>query len=216
MAFWFGWFVKLTGGLPYLIIYRPKYYYENKRIQSRRIKKGAIVISNHHSIWDFAVAMFTFPTRILRCAAAELLYEKNIFMTAFLKLLGTVRVDRDGHDFSFLSNFKKHLDKGRVVEIYPEARVPRPEESTPLEFKTSAVYLALHTGAPIIPICNNGKHFCKERMRVLIGTPIDVREMYDENLSERENIVNINASVRRKIIEFQEQIEKYEKEEGNR
>ena len=216
MAFLFNWFVKLTGGLPYLLIFRPKYYYENKSIQSRRIKKGAIVISNHHSIWDFAVAMFTFPTRTLRCAAAELLYEKNIFMKIFLKLLGTVKVDREGHDFSFLSSFQKHLMKGRVVEIYPEARVPLPQESTPLEFKTSAVYIALYTGAPIIPICNNGKYFCKHRMRVLIGTPIDVREMYDDRLTERENIVNINAAVRRKIIEFQGQIEKYEKEEKHR
>lgn len=206
MVFLFTWFLKITAFIPYKILFRPKYYYENKKRQARRIKKGAIVISNHNSVWDFAVTLFTFPTRTMRCAAAELLYKKNIFFKLFLTLTGTVKVDRDAHDFAFLASFEKLLQKNRVVEIYPESRIPRKGESTPLEFKTSAVYLALHTGAPIIPICNNAKYFSKKRMKIMIGTPIYVRDMYDESLSERENIIKINDFLRRKIIEFQDQL----------
>ena len=213
MVAFFNWFLKITAFLPYWLVFRPKYYYENKKVQSRRIKKGAIVISNHHSVWDFAVTLFTFPFRNLRCAAAEILFERNIFLKLFLKSLGAVKVDRRDHNFSFLSILEREVRKNRVVEIYPESRISRPEESTPLEFKPSAVYLALRTGAPIIPICNNAKYFSKSRVRVIIGEPIYVQSLYDENLTERENIVIINDIIRGKIIEFQRQLESYEKKE---
>ena len=216
MFFLFHWLVKITGWLPYCLILRPKISYENKAIQSRRIKGRAIVVSNHHSVWDVAAAMFTFPSRTLRCAVAELMYRKNIFMTVFLHMLGTVKVDRTSHDFSFLSDCGKILDHGGVVEIYPESRLPFKHEKTPLEFKPSAVYLALQTGAPIIPICNNGRYFVKQRIRVHVGCPIDARKMYREELSEKENVANITAYVRGKIIEFQKQLEEQEKEDNGR
>ena len=216
MYFLFNWFVKITGLLPYLLVFRPKITYENKKVQSRRIKGAAIVISNHRDLFDFAVAMFTFPFRTLRCAVAELMYRKNIFMRIFLRLLGTVKVDRTSHDFSFLTACEKILNRGGVVEIYPESRLPVPGESSPLEFKPSFVYLALKTGAPIVPICNNGKYFTKERMRIHVGTPIDVRALYRDELTEKENVAYITAHIRGIIIEYQNKLEQQEEAERNR
>lgn len=211
MYFLFNWLVKITGWPIYALLLRPKIYYENKKVQSRRIRKSAIVISNHTAILDFAVTMFTFPTRTLRCAVAEIMYQKNIFMTALLRLLGAVRVDRTTHDFAFLSACEKILGSGGVVEIYPESRLPEPGEPTPLEFKPSAVYLALQTGTPIIPICNNARFFEKNPMRIMIGTPIDVRALYNDELSEKENIAKITAHIRGKIIELGKRLEEKEK-----
>ena len=212
MYFLFNWLVKITGWPIYALLLRPKIYYENKKVQSRRIRGSAIVVSNHTAILDFAVTMFTFPSRTLRCAVAELMYEKNFFMTFLLRALGTVRVDRTTHDFAFLSACGKILGRGGVVEIYPESRLPDPGEPTPLEFKPSAVYLALQTATPIIPICNNTRFFEKKRMRIMIGTPIDVRALYNDELSEKENIANITAHIRGKIIEFSQRLEEKEKE----
>lgn len=206
MIFLFNWFVKITGWLPYTLIIRPKIHYEDKSVQSRKIKGSAIVVSNHNDLLDFAVTMFTFPTRTLRCAVAEIMFKKNFFMTLFLKLLGAIHVDRNIHDFSFLGKSNDILSRGGVVEIYPESRLPDPDEERPLEFKPSAIYLALESGAPIIPIYSNAKFFSKEHLRVMIGKPIDVRELYRDDLSEKDNIENINAYVRRKIIEYGNQI----------
>ena len=212
MTFLFNWLVKITGWPLYALLLRPKTYYENKKVQSRRIRGGAIVISNHTDVLDFAVTLFTFPARTLRCAVAELMYEKNFFMTFLLRALGTVRVDRTSHDFTFLSACDKIIKRGGVVEIYPESRLPDPGEPKPLEFKPSAVYLALQTGAPIIPICNNGRFFEKRRMRIMIGMPIDVRALYNGELSEKQNIANITTHIRGKIIEFSQRLEEKEKE----
>ena len=68
--------------------------------------------------------------------------------------------------------------------------------------------MALESGAPIIPIYSNGKMFSKEREEVVIGKPIYIEELYDADLSERENINNINTYVRSKIIELGKKIEK--------
>jgi 1-acyl-sn-glycerol-3-phosphate acyltransferase len=214
MHFLFNWFVKLTGWIPQLVIFRTKVHYEDKSVQNRRIKGKAIIVSNHNYLMDFAVLMFVFWRRTLRCAVAELMYHKNVFMTFLLNALGCVKVERDDHDFSFLSRLKKILDKGGVVEIYPESRLPLPGEELPLEFKPSYVYLALESGAPIIPIYNNAKPFAKERERVIIGKPIYLEELYDGTLTEKENIDKINTYVRNKIIELGKELERQQAKKG--
>ena len=208
MAFLFNWFVKITGWIPQLIIFKIKVYYEDKKVQDKRIKGKAIVVSNHNDLMDFAVLLFVFWRRTLRCVVAELMYEKNIFMTSLLKLLGTIRAERDTHDFSFLGRCEKVLHKGGVVEIFPEARLPRKGEETPLPFKPSAVYLALETDTPIIPVYNNAEHFSRKNMRVIIGKPINVKGLYDDRLSQKENIEKINEYLRGKILELREELER--------
>ena len=211
MAFLFNWFVKITGWIPQLLVFRIKVHYEDKAVQDRRIKGKAIVICNHNYLMDFGVLLYVFWRRTLRCAVAEIMYKKNFVMSLLLKLLGCVRVERQTHDFSFMGKLKKVLDRGGVVEIYPESRLPNPDEERPLEFKPSYVYLALESDAPIIPVYSNAKIFDKDYTRVIIGKPIKVGELYDTSLTEKENIEKINKSVRSKVIELREQLEKQEK-----
>ena len=208
LYFLFQWFVKITGYIPQRIVFRLKVRYEDKAVQDRKIRSKAIVICNHNYLLDFGVLMYVFWTRTLRCAVAEVMYSKNFFMTTLLKLLGCIKVDRGSFDMGFLDQLKKILDRGGVVEIYPEARLPQKGEERPLEFKPSYVHLALDSGAPIIPVYSNGKLFGKERLQVVIGKPIEVAAMYDSALSEKENISNINSYVRRKVIALGEQLEK--------
>ena len=210
ISFLFNWFVKLTGWLPQLIFFRIRVTYEDKAKQSKRLKGRAILVSNHNTLMDFAILLFVFWRRTLRCAVAEVMYRKNFLMSLLLKLLGCVKVDRDSHDFGFLNRLKHVLDRGGVVEIYPEARLPQKGETALLEFKPSYVYLALETSAPIVPIYQNGNAFGKGRAEVVIGTPIDVAALYDATLSEKENIQKINEYVRSKIIELGKTLEKQE------
>lgn len=207
IRFLFQWFVKITGWLPQLLIFRIKVYYEDKKVQNKRIRGSAILVSNHHCLMDYAVNMYVFWRRTLRCAVAEIIYAKTIFFAALLHLLGAVKVERDAHDFSFLGKMSQIIKRGGVVEIFPEARLPLPGEERPLEFKPSYVYLALETGAPIIPVYSNGKAFSKKRARVMIGKPILVADLYDEALTEKENIAAINTYIRSKIIELGKQLE---------
>ena len=203
----FNFIVKVTGYPIYLLIFKPRLHYEDRSVQGRRIHGKAIVMSNHMDVWDVAVMLFTFLNRNLRCIVAELMFEKNFFMTFFLKSLGAIRVDRNSHDFAFIQKSCDILDHGGVVEIYPEARIPKKNEEKPLEFKPSVAYMALMSGAPIIPVYTDGRYFCKERNNIIIGKPIDVSVLYDTRLSEQENIKNITEILRNKVLELRDELD---------
>lgn len=202
MALLFNYIVKFSGWPIWMLIARPEIHFEDKAAQGRVIKGSAIVMPNHTEVWDYAAMMFLFPRRILRCVVAELMYEKNPFMTFLIKALGSVRVDRNSPDFAFIGKCTAILDKGGVVELYPEARIPEPGRKELLPFKPSIAYLALESGAPIIPVYTDGKYFCKDRNHIVVGRPIDVRQLYDDSHSEKENIAAITEYLRGKINEL--------------
>lgn len=198
---WFGnWFVKITGWILHVFVYKKKIYYEDKKVQSRKIKGRAIIVSNHTSVWDYPLMMYVFCGRTLRCQIAELMFEKNIFLTFVLKWIGAIRVDRKGHDFSFMVKSEKILSKNGVVLVYPESKIPKEGEERPLPFKPSVVYTALNTDTKIIPVFTNGSYFSKQRTRVIIGKPLDLKDFYDDSLDESTNLDVISKKLRNEII----------------
>ncbi len=199
MIRFFNGFVKVTGYLLQKIVFRTKICYEDKSVQSRRIKGKAIIVSNHTSVFDYAAILFVFFWRTLRYQMAEVLFKKKL-LALFLRCMGGIYVDRDSHNFGFMAKSEKILGKGGVVGIFPESRLPKEGEERPLKFVPSAVYLALNSGADIIPLYTNGEYFTKKRARIIIGKPFSAREYYDDNLSEKENVEKITELLREKII----------------
>lgn len=200
-------FTKITGWPVQALCFRTKYHYEDKRVQGRRIKGAAIIITNHTSVYDFAVMLFTFPFRTLRYLMAEVLFKKKGLAT-FLRMLGGIMVDRDAYDFAFLDKCREILEKKGVVGIFPESRLPLKGEERPLPFAPSAAYLALTSGVPVIPVYTNGSYFNKKRAHVIIGKPIDALSLTDDSLSEKENIERVNARLRQAIIDLGNELER--------
>lgn len=201
MKAFFNTFVKVTGWLPQKCVFRTKILYEDKKVQSRKIKGPAIIISNHTSVYDYAVFLFVFPCRTLRYQMAEVLFQKKR-LGGFLKAMGGIKVERNAFDFGFLEESKAILEKGGVVGIFPESRLPREGEERPLPFKSSAAYLALISGVPVIPLYTNGDYFCKKRAKVVIGKPLFARDMYDSQKDEKTNLLSISEQFRNKVIEL--------------
>jgi len=206
------WFIKITGYIPSLFYFKKKIYYENRKKQGRIIKGGAIVISNHTSIYDFALYMFTFPLNNLRPLTGEALYQKNKVFSWFLNALGAIKVERADYDFSFMSKAKKYIEKGQKILIFPEGRLPKEGEGF-LEFKPSFVYMALETKVPIIPVYTNGSYKKKERARVIVGEPLYLYELYDNSKSEKENIDLLSNHARNYIIRLGMKLDEKREEE---
>ena len=208
MSRFLNWFVKITGFPLEFFFYRKKIYYEDKKDTNRKIKGAAMIVSNHTDIYDYPLMMYTFLSRNIHVLVAEITYDKNIFMKWFLNGLGAIRVDRNSHDFAFMSEVSNLLNKKKVVLIYPESRLPLEEErGSLLDFKPSYIYSALETGAPIIPVYTTGvygktKRKKKDRARLIIGKKIYVNDLYDSNKSEKENIAYINDYIKNKISEL--------------
>ena len=208
----FNWFVKVTGWPVQYFCFHTKIYYEDKSVQSRRIRGKAILISNHLSVYDYPVAMFTFPTCTLRFQMSELVMKKPVLGT-FLRMLGGIYVNRDSHDFSFMAKCEKILAKGGVIGICPEGRLPMKGETPPLAFKTGAAYLALTTDTPIIPMVTDGNYFrFRQRAHVVIGTPINPSDVADPALSDKENIEKLTRVMREKIISLGKMLNERTKE----
>ena len=198
--FLFNWFAKITGWIIQLVCFRKKIYYEDKKVQSRHIKGKAVLISNHTSVFDYPVTMFVFFTRTLRFHMSELVMKKPV-LGVLLRMLGGIYVDRGANDYGHIAKSQRILERGGVVGICPEGRIPKKDEQTPLPFKTGAAYLALTADAPIVPMYTDGSYFnFKKRAHVIIGTPIYPLEVADTALSDKENIEKLNRVMREKII----------------
>lgn len=195
-------FTKVTAWPVQKVVFRTKIFYQDKAVQNRKIKGPAIVVSNHTAVWDYAIWLFVFISRTLRFQMAELLFKKPV-LGPFLRGLGGILVDRNAYDFSFLDSSMQILEKGGVVGVFPESRIPRPEEQRPLPFKPSAAWLAILSGAPVIPVYTNGVYFSMRRAKVVIGTPFYAADFTDEALSEKENISRVNEVLRARIIELE-------------
>lgn len=195
-------FTKVTAWPVQKVVFRTKIMYQDKAVQNRKIKGPAILVSNHTAIWDYAIWLFVFISRTLRFQMAELLFKKPV-LGPFLRGLGGILVDRNAFDFSFLDSSMQILEKGGVVGVFPESRIPQPGEQRPLPFKPSAAWLAILSGAPVIPVYTNGVYFSMRRAKVVIGTPFYAADFTDESLSEKENISRVNEVLRARIIELE-------------
>ena len=206
----FIWFVKITGFIPYLFYYRLKKYYVNK---PKKRKHSAILISNHTSVMDFPLYMYVYNSKTIRPLAAEILYNKNKFMTFMLKGINAIRVDRDLYDFSFIEKSIEALNKGHDVLIFPEGKIPT--DGQMLDFKPSFVEIALESDAPIIPLYTNGSYAKKKRAKIMIGEEIYLSKLYDNNISKKENIENLTKYVRNIIVDLGERLYAIEQKKEN-
>ena len=210
-AWFFQLFVRITGYPFYRFWVNPKYKYEDRKVQGRIIKGKAIIVSNHTTVWDFGFWLYALPLRAHRCIMAELLRHKNFFLTLFLTLNQGIFVSRKIQDLGFINECERILNKGGVVQVFPESRIANEGEERPLPFKPSFVHMALETNAPIIPLYSSGNYFKKGRTKVAIGKPIHASQLYDENKSRKENLLAIAEIVRQKVIELGEYFEDGEK-----
>ena len=216
MIGFFNWFTKLTSWIIQKICFRTKIYYQSKKEQGRHIKGPAIIISNHTSVYDYAVFLFVFFSRTLRYQMAEVLFKKPL-LGKFLKCMGGIFVDRDSNDFGFIDKSQEVLKKGGVVGVFPEGRIPENNEERPLAFKSGATQLALMSDTPIIPIYTNGCYFQKKRARVIIGKPIYISELYDSREDYKTNLERITQELRVRIINLgKEMEEKIKNEKGKK
>ncbi len=199
-----NWFIKITGWPAELLLFTTKVLYEDKKVQGRHIKGPCIIVCNHTSIFDIVPLIFTFFTRTVRFQTAEVLYKKKS-LGFLLKAMGAIYVDRNSKSFDFIDESLEILDAGGVVGIFPESRLPLPEEKDLLEFKPSCVYIALASGAKIIPVHTDGNYFSlKKRAHVVIGKPFDVFDYYDPERSEAENLRVCSEALRSRIKELGE------------
>ena len=203
----FRWIGLISGYPLQLLFFKRKTYYEDKSEQGRRVRGGALVISNHYSPLDYVMNMFLFPFRKLHVVMSEVTFrgrKKKIFK--FLtKFHGGICSDRDIMGMKFIDDSVEVIENGGLVQIFPEAHITTDGDMH--EFKTSYLMIALRSDAPIIPVIIDGSYGFFKRSHVIIGKKIYLSDYCTSLNPTKEEILALNDIVYKKSLALKEELD---------
>lgn len=187
------------------IYFKKKIYYEDRKSQGRRIKGGAIIVSNHRSFKDYMMYMYVFYFRKMYCLMSELIYKKGKILSFLVSTLGGIRVDRFSFDMSFIGKSVDLLSrKKKALVIFPEAKINK--EKRLQRFTTSYIIMALRANVPIIPVYTLGKYGLFKRSRMAIGKKIYLTDYCNTPNPSKEELEYLNKIVKDKIYELEKMV----------
>ncbi len=112
----------------------------------------ALLAANHFSWWEPPAMIFASPRAIWFIGADDVPWELRIRW--IVRLYGIIPVDRRRADKRTFDLAFAHLQKERLVAIFPEGNMQAQELRPP---KLGVMYLAHRAGVPIIPIGISGQ-----------------------------------------------------------
>ena len=146
---------------------------------SLRIKGKAIFISNHISMMD-PILLAAVSPRNIRFMAKKELFKSKLSNLLFRSLLA-FPVNRKSVDMQSLRKAMKVLSDGKVFGIFPEGKRAVTDDMD--EFENGAAFLAIRTGAPVIPIYIHPDTY-RWRPCIMVGQPININDI----------VANVNKS----------------------
>jgi 1-acyl-sn-glycerol-3-phosphate acyltransferase len=198
----FRWLALISAWPVQLLVFKRKTYYEDRRVQGRRVRGRALIVSNHFSVFDYMVNLFLFPFRKLYVVY----WPQNSKRIRWgMRFFGGIVSDRDVMSLRFMDDSVKVLEKDKIVQIYPEAHIS--EDGSMDEFKPSYVLIALRAEAPIIPVITDGQYGIFKRVHLIIGKPIDLWDYCKSENPTREEIMALNDVVYKKCLELRDELE---------
>ncbi len=117
-------------------------------------KGPVIVVANHGSFIDPGLIAFNVKRPLFYMAKAELF--KNPVLAFLLGTINTFPVKRVGADRAAMNHSMKILNEGKGLCLFPEGT--RTLDGKLGEFKSGAAYLAMVTGATIVPVALFGTY----------------------------------------------------------
>jgi 1-acyl-sn-glycerol-3-phosphate acyltransferase len=174
------------------------------------VEGPAILIANHTSCIDHLLIQAR-SRRLLGFVISRDMYELPV-VHYFCVQVGCIPVDRDGRDLRAMRAALRTLEEGRVVPIFPEGRIT-PEGGRALgPIRSGAAFLALRSGAPVIPAFLSGTPETDEigpalgrrsRSRVVFGPPIDLSDFAPSQAGDREALAQVSRRFERALLDLQ-------------
>lgn len=198
------WIGVITGYPFKWLFFKTKIYYENERA-TRRIKGGALVISNHFSPLDYVQNVFVFFPRKLYVVSTEEPFKNPIVKFAFIKFWGGIEANRTTMSMRFVSQSIKELKKGNLVQIFPEGH--NTDDGTIKSFYPSYLLIAYRGNVPMIPVVTDGEYGFTKRAHLMVGEPIHLSDYLPEK-ARTSDIEGVNDIIRQKILDLRVELDK--------
>lgn len=165
-------FVKVTGALPTLVALRPRILRPYGRLKQ---KGGFLASANHCSFLDPVMIFCAIWSRRVYSLATKDLYSSRL-KAFFFEKMHCIQVDKDNFSLNSFHAVVKHLKAGKVVAIFPEGQI-NVGSSEGSAFKSGAILMANTAGVPILPLYIAPPRKWYHRRVVVLGEPVNIREM---------------------------------------
>ena len=145
-------------------------------------KDGALLFcGNHTSYFDGPLIIISSP-RLMRFMAKQEL-KGNLLFRYLCYAYDAIYVKRDSKDIGPLKEALKELKDGGSIGIFPEGTRNGLDKNDG-KMKNGAAYMALKTGAKIIPIGINGEAKPFHKVSITYGKPIDFTNLLEEKTAK--------------------------------
>ncbi len=131
--------------------------------------EGSCILCSNHVSWLDPPLLAATSRRPVHFMAKRELFEVPV-LGALLSRILAFPVDRGRGDRRAIKRALQVLGEGECVGMFPEGT--RAREGVPRVFLRGAAYLAVRSGAPIIPIGISGSYGFRSRMTIRVGEPI--------------------------------------------
>ena len=129
-----------------------------------------IIVANHVHIPEIpTLYVRLLPRKVHGMAQAERVLDKNI-TGKILRLFGTIPVWRGEADLNALRTGIRELSEGKIILLDPEGT--RSHSGCLKKGRPGAILMALHSGAPILPVVHYGSENYSENLKRLRRTDL--------------------------------------------
>ena len=164
-------------------------------------KEGAVIFCGNHRTYLDPQLIVATAGRDMRFMAKEEL-AKNPFFRFLGNVFDAILVKRDEKDITALKEALKTLKAGKCIGIFPEGTRNGFEKNAG-EIKNGTAYMALKTGAKVVPIgiVGTSKPFSKNR--ITYGNPLDL-SIYAGNTKkiDKEDEEKVSEIIKNEIIKL--------------
>lgn len=181
--------------------FRPKRCYINDSAR-KKIKGGALLISNHVGYYDPVYIMISLNYRRHHFVATKELFSTKFKRFLFEKVFLCISIDRENVGTGTIKKIVELLKDNEVVTMFPEGHI-NVENNNIEAFKSGAVLMALKSGRPIIPIYIHKRKNVFKRLVMVVGEPLYI------------SLANTQLSAMDYINEMTKRLYKKEKELEN-
>ena len=178
------------------LLYRHHYIFGKENVP----KKGSVIFcGNHRSLLDAPIIVVTAPRHVRFFAKEEL--NKNFIIKFLAFCFGIIFVKRDEKDVQALKESLKALKNGDCLGIFPEG-TRNGFEKNDGKVKNGAAYLAIKTGADVIPIgiCGSLKPFRKNM--IIYGKPVDYSKFKELKKLDKEQEIEASNILKEEILKL--------------
>ena len=159
-----------------------------------------IILSNHRSMGDPFVLGVLYEQGELHFMAKEELFRNPVVRWYITRMHG-FPVKRGQGDLSAMRTAMQVLRDGNALGIFPEGTRCLPDLMSTVE--TGVAFLALRSGAPLLPVYIDGKLRLFRRTDVYVGEPMDVSDLCAKGC-DNDVVMELTARIRDTFLAMRE------------